>query len=157
MDERLILPKDEILYLIYLYNTENRFSYVFEILIDKNTGRKFYLLENVLRIPGTVIKNKKKYLENNSITIQVLIEDGKSMSHKYISEYHVLAVLLKSKVLKYRRLSEWLLNEVNPNINKRLLEEESLENKYSLTDNSIVNRIVTEVNEVLNKYKNEKE
>lgn len=157
MNDRLVLSKDEILYLIYLYNTENRFSYVFEILIDKNTGRKFYLLENILRIPGTVIKNKKKYLESNSITIQVLIEDGKSMSQKYISEYHVLAVLLKSKVTKYRKLSEWLLNEVNPNINKRLLEEKSLENKYSLTDNSIVNRIVTEVNEVLNKYKNEKE
>lgn len=157
MNDRLVLSKDEILYLIHLYNTENRFSYVFEILIDKNTGRKFYLLENILRIPGTVIKNKKKYLESNSITIQVLIEDGKSMSHKYISEYHVLVVLLKSKVSKYRKLSEWLLNEVNPNINKRLLEEKSLENKYSLTDNSIVNRIVTEVNEVLNKYKNEKE
>ena len=157
MNDKLILSKDEILYLIYLYNTENRFSYVFEILIDKNTGRKFYLLENILRIPGTVIKNKKEYLESNSITIQVLIEDGKSMSHKYISEYHVLAVLLKSKVTKYRRLSEWLLNEVNPNTNKRLLEEKSLENKYSLTDNSIVNRIITEVNEVLNKYKNEKE
>lgn len=157
MNDRLILQKDEILYLIHLYSTENRFSYVFEILIDKNTGKKFYLLENILRIPGTVIKNKKKYLESNSITIQVLIEDGKSMSHKYISEYHVLAVLLKSKVTKYRKLSEWLLNEVNPNINRRLLAEEALENKYSLTDNSIVNRIVTEVNEVLNKYKNEKE
>ena len=157
MNDRLILPKHEILDLIHLYNTENRFSYVFEILIDKNTGRKFYLLENILRIPGTVIKNKKKYLESNSITIQVLIEDGKSMSHKYISEYHVLAVLLKSKVAKYRRLSEWLLEEVTPNVNRRLLEEQSLENKYSLTDNSIVNRIVTEVNEVLNKYKNMKE
>lgn len=157
MNDRLILSKDEILYLIYLYNTENRFSYVFEILIDKNTGRKFYLLENILRIPGTVIKNKKKYLESNSITIRVLIEDGKSMSHKYISEYHVLAVLLKSKVAKYRRLSEWLLNEVNPNINKRLLEEKLLENKYSFTDNSIVNRIILEVNEVLNKYRNTKE
>ena len=30
MDDRLILSKDEILYLIYLYTDENRFSYVFE-------------------------------------------------------------------------------------------------------------------------------
>lgn len=157
MNDKLILSKDEILYLIYLYNTENRFSYVFEILIDKNTGRKFYLLENILRIPGTVIKNKKKYLENNSITIQVLIEDGKSMSHKYISEYHVLAVLLKSKVEKYRRLSEWLLNEVGPDVNKRLLEESSLELKFSNTGNVIIDRIISEVEQVLNKYKNNKE
>ena len=157
MDERLILPKDEILYLIYLYNTENRFSYVFEILIDKNTGRKFYLLENILRIPGTVIKNNKKYLESNSITIQVLIEDGKSMSHKYISEYHVLAVLLKSKVAKYRRLSEWLLEEVTPDVNKRLLEEQSLELKFNNTGNTITDRIVSEVEQILNKYKTKKE
>ena len=157
MNDRLILSKDEILYLIHLYNTENRFSYVFEILIDKNTGRKFYLLENILRIPGTVIKNKKKYLESNSITIQVLIEDGKSMSHKYISEYHVLAVLLKSKVAKYRRLSEWLLEEVTPNVNRRLLEEQYLELKFNNTGNAITNKIVSEVEQILNKYKNMKE
>ena len=157
MNDRLILSKDEIIYLIHLYNTENRFSYVFEILIDKNTGRKFYLLENILRIPGTVIKNKKKYLESNSITIQVLIEDGKSMSHKYISEYHVLVVLLKSKVAKYRRLSEWLLNEVNPNINRRLLEERSIELKVNNTGNAITDKIVSEVEQILNKYKNKKE
>lgn len=34
MNDRLILSKDDILYSIHLY-TENRFSYVFEILIDK--------------------------------------------------------------------------------------------------------------------------
>lgn len=157
MNDKLVLPKDEILYLIYLYNTENSFSYVFEILIDKNTGRKFYLLENILRIPGTVIKNKKKYLESNSITIQVLIEDGKSMSHKYISEYHVLAVLLKSKVAKYKRLSEWLLEEVAPNINRRLSEEQSLELKFNNTRNAITDKIISEVEQILNKYKNKKE
>lgn len=155
MDDRLILSKDEILYLIYLYTDENRFSYVFEILIDKNTGRKFYSLESILSIPGTFIKNKKKYLENNSITIQAIIEDGEPMFGKYISEYHLLAVLLKSTVAKYKRISEWLLNEVNPNINRRLLEEEASETKCSSTGNSIVDRIVTEVSEVLEKYKNE--
>ena len=156
MDDRLILSKDEVLYLIYLYTDENRFSYVFEILIDKNTGRKFYSLESILSIPGTTfIKNKKKYLENNSITIQAIIEDGEPMFGKYISEYHLLAVLLKSTVAKYRRFSEWLLNEVNPNINRRLLEEETSETKYSSTGNCIVDRIVTEVTDVLEKYKNE--
>ena len=155
MDDRLILSKDDVIYSIHLYTDENRFSYVFEILIDKNTGRKFYSLENILSIPGTFIKNKKKYLENNSITIQVLIEDGEPMFGKYISEYHVFAVLLKSTVAKYRKFSEWLMNEVNPSINRRLLEEESLETKYSSTGNSIVDRIVTEVTDVLEKYKNE--
>lgn len=154
MDDRLILSKDEILYLIYLYTDENRFSCVFEILIDKNTGRKFYSLENILSIPGTFIKNKKKYLENNSITIQVLIEDGEPMFGKYISEYHILAVLLKSTVKKYRKFSEWLLNEVNPSINRRLLEE-SIDTKISLTGNNIADRIITEVTDVLEKYKNE--
>lgn len=150
MNDRLILSKDDVIYSIHLYTDENRFSYVFEILIDKNTGRKFYSLESILSIPGTFIKNKKKYLENNSITIQVLIEDGEPMFGKYISEYHVLAVLLKSTVAKYRRFSEWLLNEVNPNINKRLLEE-SIDTKISLTGD----RIITEVTDALEKYKNE--
>ena len=154
MDDRLILSKDDVIYSIHLYTDENRFSYVFEILIDKNTGRKFYSLENILSLPGTVIKNKKKYLENNSITIQVLIEDGEPMFGKYISEYHVLAVLLKSTVKKYRKFSEWLLNEVNPSINRRLLEE-SIDTKISLTGNSIADRIITEVTDVLEKYKNE--
>ena len=154
MDDRLILSKDDVIYSIHLYTDENRFSYVFEILIDKNTGRKFYSLENILSIPGTFIKNKKKHLENNSITIQVLIEDGEPMFGKYISEYHVLAVLLKSTVAKYRKFSEWLLNEVNPNINRRLLEE-SIDTKISLTGNSIADRIITEVTDVLEKYKNE--
>lgn len=154
MNDRLILSKDDVIYSIHLYTDENRFSYVFEILIDKNTGRKFYSLENILSLPGTVIKNKKKYLENNSITIQVLIEDGEPMFGKYISEYHVLAVLLKSTVEKYRKFSEWLLNEVNPNINRRLLEE-SIDTKISLTGNSIADRIITEVTDVLEKYKNE--
>ena len=150
--DRLILSKDDILYSIHLY-TENRFSYVFEILIDKNTGRKFYLLESILRIPGTVIKNKRKYLESNSITIQVLIEDGESLFGKYISEYHVLAVLLKSTVVKYRRFSEWLLNEVNPKINKKLLEEDPTSAKFPNTGNSIADRIITQIEEVLNEYK----
>lgn len=156
MNDMIELSKDDVIYLIYLYTDEDRFSYVFEILIDKNTGRKFYSLENILSIPGTFIKNKKKYLENNSITIQVLIEDGEPMFGKYISEYHVLVVLLKSTVKKYRKFSEWLLNEVNPNINRRLLEEETSETKYSSTGNSIVDRIVTEVSEVLEKYKNKR-
>ena len=154
MDDRLILSKDDVIYSIHLYTDENRFSYVFEILIDKNTGRKFYSLESVLSIPGTFIKNKKKYLENNSITTQVLIEDGEPMFGKYISEYHVLAVLLKSTVEKYRKFSEWLLNEVNPSINRRLLEE-SIDTKISLTGNSIADRIITEVTDVFTKYKNE--
>ena len=152
MNDRLVLSKDDVLYSIHLY-TENRFFYIFEILIDKNTGRKFYLLENILRLPGTVIKNKKKYLESNSITIQVLIEDGVSLFGKYSSEYHVLAVLLKSTVVKYRRFSEWLLNEVNPKINKILLEEDSVSAKFPNTGNSIAYRIITQVEEVLNKYK----
>ena len=156
MDDRLILSKDDVIYSIHLYTDENRFSYVFEILIDKNTGRKFYSLENILSIPGTFIKNKKKHLENNSITIQVLIEDGEPMFGKYISEYHVLAVLLKSTVEKYRKFSEWLLNEVNPSINRILLEEETSETKYSSTGNCIVDRIVTEVNDILEKYKNKR-
>lgn len=154
MNDMIELSKDDIIYLLYLYTDENRFSYVFEILIDKNTGRKFYSLESILSIPGTFIKNKKKYLENNSITIQVLIEDGEPMFGKYISEYHVLAILLKSTVAKYRKFSEWLLNEVNPSINRRLLEE-SIDTKISLTGNSIADRIITEVTDVLEKYKNE--
>ena len=152
MDDRLILSKDDVIYSIHLYTYENRFSYVFEILIDKNTGRKFYSLESVLSIPGTFIKNKKKYFESNAVTIQVLIEDGEPMFGKYISEYHVLAVLLKSTVAKYRRFSEWLLNEVNPSINRRLLEE-SIDTKISLTGNSIADRIITEVTDVLENIK----
>lgn len=154
MNDRLILLKDDVIYLIYLYTDDNRFSYVFEILIDKNTGRKFYSLESVLSIPGTFIKNKKKHLENNSLTIQVLIEDGEPMLGKYISEYHVLAVLLKSTVAKYRKFSEWLLNEVNPNINRRLLEE-SVNKKIYLTGNSIEDRLIDELTDVLEKYKKE--
>ena len=154
MDDRLILSKDDVIYSIHLYTDENRFSYVFEILIDKNTGRKFYSLENILSIPGTFIKNKKKYLENNSITIQVLTEDEEPIFGNFVSEYHLLSVLLKSTVTKYRRFSEWLLNEVNPSINRRLLED-SVDKKISLTGNSIADRIITEVTDVLEKYKNE--
>ena len=154
MDDRLILSKDDVIYSIHLYTDESRFSYIFEILIDKNTGRKFYLLEDIIRLPGTVIKNKRKYLESNSVTIQVLTEDEEPIFGNFVSEYHLLSVLLKSTVTKYRRFSEWLLNEVNPSINRRLLEE-SVDKKISLTGNSIADRIITEVTDILEKYKDE--
>lgn len=157
MNDMIELSKDDIVYLLYMYMySDNRFSYMLNILIDKNSGRKFFSLDDVFSLSGTVIRNKKKYLEGNATTIKIVKEDEEPIFGRYISEYYFLAVLMKSTVTKYRKFSEWLLNEIYPNINRRLLEEEPLGTKYSLTDDNVVNKIVTEVNEVLEKYKNKR-
>ena len=155
MNKRLKMIKDEVVNLLYIYSRE-RHSYTLNILVDKRNGRKYYLADDVYRLPGTVIKNKKKYLEANSVVIE-LIEDGMTdFIDKYIPEYNFIAVILKSTVSTYRSLSEWLLEEVTPNVNKRLLGEEPIEAKFSNTGNSIADRIITQVEDVLNKFKNER-
>lgn len=155
MNKRLKIIKDEIINLMYLYPRE-RYSYVMNILVDKNNGRRYYLADDVYRLPGTVIKNKKKYLEANSVVIE-LIEDGiTDIIDKYIPEYNFLGVILKSTVSQYRSLSEWLLEDVIPNVNKRLLEEDPVSAKFTNTGNTITNRLIAQVEDVLNKFKNER-
>ena len=155
MIKRLKMIKDEVVNLMYLY-PRDRYSYVMNILVDKNNGRRYYLADDVYRLPGTVIKNKKKYLEANSVVIE-LIEDGiTDVIDKYIPEYNFLGVILKSTVSQYRSLSEWLLEDVIPNVNKRLLEEEPIEAKFSNTGDPMTDRMIDQIEEILNKFKNER-
>lgn len=155
MNKRLKIIKDEAVNLMYLY-PRDRYSYVMNILVDKNNGRRYYLADDVYRLPGTVIKNKKKYLEANSVVIE-LIEDGiTDVIDKYIPEYNFLGVILKSTVSQYRSLSEWLLEDVIPNVNKRLLEEEPIEAKFSNTGDPMTDRMIDQIEEILNKFKNER-
>ena len=143
MIKRLKMIKDEVVNLMYLYPRE-RYSYVMNILVDKNNGRRYYLADDVYRLPGTVIKNKKKYLEANSVIIE-LIEDGiTDIIDKYIPEYNFLGVILKSTVSQYRSLSEWLL------------EEDPVSAKFTNTGNTITNRLIAQVEDILNKFKNER-
>lgn len=155
MIKRLKMIKDEVVNLLYIYSRE-RHSYTLNILVDKRNGRKYYLADDVYRLPGTVIKNKKKYLEANSVVIE-LIEDGMTdFIDKYIPEYNFIAVILKSTVSTYRSLSEWLLEDVIPNVNKRLLEEDPVSAKFTNTGNTITNRLIAQVEDILNKFKNER-
>ena len=155
MNDRLKMIKDEVVNLIYVYS-RGRYSYALNILVDKRNGRKYYSAEDIYRLPGTIIKNKKKYLEANSIVIEI-IEDGMPIyTDKFIPEYNFLTVILKSTVSIYRALSEWILEDVTPNVNKRLLEEEPIEAKFNNTGNAIADRIITQVEEVLNKFKDER-
>lgn len=154
MNDRLILSKDEVVNLLYLYS-RGRYSYTLNILVDKRNGRKYYSAEDIYRLPGTVIKNKKKYLEANSVVIEIVEDDMSIFIDKYIPEYNFLTVILKSTVSIYRALSEWILEDVTPNVNKRLLEEEPIEVKFSNTGNAIADRIIRQVEEVLNKFKDE--
>ena len=155
MIKRLKIIKDEAVNLMYLY-PRDRYSYVMNILVDKNNGRRYYLADDIYRLPGTVIKNKKKYLEANSVVIE-LIEDGiTDIIDKYIPEYNFLGVILKSTVSQYRSLSEWLLEDVIPNVNKRLLEEEPIEAKFSNTGDPMTDRMIDQIEEILNKFKNER-
>lgn len=155
MNKRLKMIKDEAVNLLYIYS-RGRYSYTLNILVDKRNGRKYYSAEDIYRLPGTVIKNKKKYLEANSVVIEI-IEDDMSIfiEDKYIPEYNFLTVILKSTVSIYRALSEWILEDVTPNVNKRLLEEEPIEAKFNNTGNAIADRIIRQVEEVLNKFKDE--
>lgn len=153
MNKRLKMIKDEAVNLLYIYS-RGRYSYTLNILVDKRNGRKYYSAEDIYRLPGTAIKNKKKYLEANSVVIEIIEDDMSIFIDKYIPEYNFLTVILKSTVSIYRALSEWILEDVTPNVNKRLLEEEPIEAKFNNTGNAIADRIVTEVNEVLEKYKN---
>lgn len=155
MNKRLKIIKDEVVNLMYLYPRE-RYSYAMNILVNKNNGRRYYLADDVYRLPGTVIKNKKKYLEANSVVIE-LIEDGiTDIIDKYIPEYNFLGVILKSTVSQYRSLSEWLLEDVIPNVNKRLLEEDPIEAKFSNTGDPMIDRMIDQIEEILNKFKNER-
>lgn len=155
MNDRLKMIKDEAVNLLYLYS-RGRYSYTLNILVDKRNGRKYYSAEDIYNLPGTVIKNKKKYLEANSVVIEI-IEDGTPIyTDKFIPEYNFLAVILKFTISTYRALSEWILEDVTPNVNKRLLEEEPTEAKFNNTGNAIADRIITQVEKVLNKFKNER-
>ena len=155
MNNKRKMIKDEIVNLLYLYS-RGRYSYTLNILVDKRNGRKYYSAEDIYRLPRTVIKNKKKYLEANSVVIEIM-EDGIPIyTDKFIPEYNFLSVILKSTVSAYRALSEWVLEDVAPNVNKRLLEEEPIEVKFNNTGNAIADRIITQVEEVLNKFKDKR-
>ena len=155
MIKRLKMIKDETVNLLYIYS-RGRYSYTLNIIVDKRNGRKYYSAEDIYGLPGTVIKNKKKYLEANSVVIE-LIEDGiTDIIDKYIPEYNFLGVILKSTVSQYRSLSEWLLEDVIPNVNKRLLEEEPIEAKFSNTGDPMTDRMIDQIEEILNKFKNER-
>lgn len=155
MNKRLKMIKEEVVNLLYIYS-RGRYSYTLNILVDKRNGRKYYSAEDIYSLPGTVIKNKKKYLDANSVMIEI-IEDGISIyTDKFIPEYNFLTVILKSTVSIYRALSEWILEDVTPNVHKRLLEEEPIEAKFNNTGNAIEDRIITQVEKVLNKFKNER-
>lgn len=154
MNKRLKMIKDEAVNLLYIYS-RGRYSYTLNILVDKRNGRKYYSAEDIYRLPGTVIKNKKKYLEANSVVIEIIEDDMSIFIDKYIPEYNFLTVILKSTVSIYRALSEWILEDVTPNVNKRLLEEEPIEAKFNNTGNAIADRIIRQVEEVLNKFKDE--
>ena len=155
MNNRLKLIKDEVVNLLYLYS-KGRYSYTLNILVNKRNGRKYYSAEDIYSLPGTLIKNKKKYLEANSVVIEIVEDDRPIFIDKYIPEYNSLAVILKSTVSIYRSLSEWILEDVTPNVNKRLLEEEPIEVKFNNTGNAIADRIITQVEEVLNKFKDKR-
>lgn len=155
MNNRLKMIKDEVVNLLYLYS-KGRYSYTLNILVDKRNGKKHYSAEDIYSLPGALIKNKKKYLEANSVVIEIVEDDRSIFIDKYISEYNFLAVILKSTVSTYRALSEWILEDVTPNVNKRLLEEEPIEVKFNNTGNAIVDKIITEVEEVLNKFKDKR-
>ena len=155
MNNRRKMIKDEVVNLLYLYS-RGKYSYTVNILVDKRNGRKYYSAEDIYNLPGTVIKNKKKYLDANSVMIEI-IEDGISIyMDKFIPEYNFLSVILKSTVSTYRALAEWILEDVTPNVNKRLLEEEPIEAKFNNTGNTIADRIITQVEDVLNKFKDER-
>lgn len=155
MNNKRKMIKDEIVNLLYLYS-RGRYSYTLNILVDKRNGRKCYSAEDIYRLPRTVIKNKKKYLEANSVVIEIM-EDGIPIyTDKFIPEYNFLSVILKSTVSAYRALSEWILEDVTPNVNKRLLDEDPIEVKFNNTGNAIADRIITQVEEVLNKFKDKR-
>ena len=155
MNNRRKMIKDEVVNLLYLYS-RGKYSYTVNILVDKRNGRKYYSAEDIYNLPGTVIKNKKKYLDDNSVMIEI-IEDGTPIyTDKFIPEYNFLAVILKSTVSIYRALLEWILEDVTPNVNKRLLDEDPIEVKFNNTGNAIADRIITQVEEVLNKFKDKR-
>ena len=155
MNNRRKLIKDEVVNLLYLYS-KGRYSYTLNILVDKRDGRKYYSAEDIYNLPGALINNKKKYLEANSVMIEIIEDNISIYTDKFIPEYNFLAVILKSTVSTYRALSEWILEDVTPNVNKRLLEEEPIEVKFNNTGNTITDRIITQVEEVLNKFKDKR-